>query len=299
MNILLPAMKVILLTGSTDGIGLEAAKLLVGAGHYVLVHGRNPSKLKAVGEQLSALASSNATGGKVDTYQADFSNLQQVQDMASSILKDHEHIDVLVNNAGVFKSAITNVDLGNNIQVDQRLVVNTIAPYLLTKRLLPIISSQGGRIVNLSSAAQAHVDLNCLTGGVTGGGKAPPRALSHSEAYAQSKLGILQWTNALAQDLQAATGPEKGIVATAVNPASLIGTKMVQEAYGITTGKDLSIGADIIVQACLSKRFERASGKYFDNDVGDFRPPHPDGSSPQKNKSVQAALDHLLEHLGY
>ena len=47
--------KTILLTGATDGIGLETAKILVSQGHTVLVHGRNPTKLEGVAKMLSAL----------------------------------------------------------------------------------------------------------------------------------------------------------------------------------------------------------------------------------------------------
>lgn len=49
--------KTILITGSTDGIGLETAKLLYSQGHHVLLHGRSPTKLEAAEETLSALPS--------------------------------------------------------------------------------------------------------------------------------------------------------------------------------------------------------------------------------------------------
>ena len=55
--------KTILITGSTDGIGLEAAKMLVSAGHRILLHGRNPAKLEMTEKMLSA----RPEGGLVDT----------------------------------------------------------------------------------------------------------------------------------------------------------------------------------------------------------------------------------------
>lgn len=113
-------------------------------------------------------------------------------------------------------------------------------------------------MVNLSSAAQAPVDLNALRGTV---------ALDDMGAYAQSKLAITIWTQALAK-----SHPD-GPAFIAVNPGSLLASKMVREGFGIA-GNDLGIGADILCRAALSDEFASASGKYFDNDNGQFAPPH-------------------------
>ena len=66
--------KTILVTGSTDGIGLETAKALYEQGHTVLLHGRNAQKIAAAREAVSATAGS----GEVDIYQADLSRLDDV-----------------------------------------------------------------------------------------------------------------------------------------------------------------------------------------------------------------------------
>ena len=146
--------KTILLTGATDGIGLETAKMLVAMGHRVLVHGRNPQKLAAVEKTLTKLAG----GGSVESYVADLSRMADVEALASAVTEQHEKLDVLINNAGVFKTADTVTADG----LDVRFVVNTIAPYLLTQRLLPLLGKTG-RVINLSSAAQAPVNLQALT----------------------------------------------------------------------------------------------------------------------------------------
>lgn len=263
--------KTILLTGATDGIGLAAAKILVEGGHKVLLHGRNQAKLDGVKKMLSA----GAGDGQIESYTADLSVMAEVEAFAAAVVKDHDKIDVLINNAGVFKTPDTTSPDG----LDIRFAVNTIAPYLLTQRLMPLLG-RSSRVVNLSSAAQASVDLKALSG--QGG------ALADNAAYAQSKLAITMWSKALAKTL-ANNGP----IVVAVNPGSLLGTKMVKDAYGIPGG-DIQIGADIIVRAALSAEFADASGKYFDNDADQFAPPHPDALDAKKCARVVSTIEDWL-----
>ena len=67
--------KIILITGSTDGIGLEAAKTLVSQGCHVLIHGRNPEKLDETKKMLSGLPDN----GRVESYVADLSRMVDVE----------------------------------------------------------------------------------------------------------------------------------------------------------------------------------------------------------------------------
>lgn len=262
--------KTILVTGATDGIGLETSKRLVALGHRVLLHGRSVKKLQAVTESLP----STATNANSDTYAADFSRVREVEQLARSVAANHPKLDVLINNAGVF---MTSDPVGPN-GLDLRFVVNTIAPYLLTKRLLPTIRTDG-RVINLSSAAQSPVDLEALAG---------KRRLTDGEAYAQSKLAITMWS----RDLSETIGSE-GPAIIAVNPASFLGSKMVKEAYGLA-GKNLGIGADVLTRAALDEEFATASGQYFDNDCGCFTTPHPDALDDAKCNEIVQAIETVL-----
>ena len=262
--------KTILITGATDGIGFETAKMLVEAGHTVLIHGRSPDKLKATEQALKDISGADA----ISTYRTDLSRFAEVIGLAEAVSLQHSTLDVLINNAGVYNTASPMTDDG----LDSRFVVNTLAPYLLTRKLLPLLGSSS-RVVNVSSAAQAPVDLNALKGGVP---------LSDNAAYAQSKLAITMWTRHLATHLRT-DGPK----IVAVNPASLLGSKMVKEAYGMEGG-DLRIGADILSRAALSDEFSNASGKYFDNDRGQFADPHPDALSDAKCTALVEVMDTLL-----
>lgn len=259
--------KTILVTGSTDGIGLEAARTLVSLGHHVLIHGRNPAKLAEVERSIRALPGD----GRVDSFVADLSVLADAESLATAVRARHTTLDVVINNAGVFRTSDTSTPDG----LDVRFAVNTIAPYVLTRRLLPLLDPLG-RVVNVSSAAQAPVDLHALTGRAR---------LSDGEAYAQSKLALTMWSRHVAGALD--TG---GPAVIAVNPGSLLGTKMVKEGYGIT-GADVRIGADILARAALADEFSAASGSYYDNDAGQFGSPHPDALDPDKCQAVVDALE--------
>ncbi len=236
--------KTILITGSTDGIGLLTAQKLAADGHRVLLHGRNARKLETAAQQVGEVAG---------MYRADLSVMSDVVEMADAIKADHDRLDVLINNAGILKTPNAQTASGRDI----RFEVNTIAPFVLTQRLLPIMRKDG-RVVNLSSAAQAPVDTSAMLSF---------RPMGDMDAYAQSKLAITIWTAEMAKEM-----PD-GPVFVSVNPGSLLASKMVKEGFGIA-GNDLSIGADILVRAAVSDEFASATGKYFDNDSGAFAPPH-------------------------
>ncbi len=259
--------KTILITGSTDGIGLLTAKTLASAGHRVLLHGRSSEKLEKA---------ANEVGGDTESYVADLSRMDDVKSLAADILKNHEQLDAIINNAGVFKVGQTQTAEGHDV----RFMVNTFAPYALTRALLPILP-KNARIVNLSSAAQAPVDIDALHG---------RKRVSDMDAYAQSKLAITIWSQEMAKEL--VDGP----LVVSVNPASLLASKMVKEGFGVE-GKDMQIGADILCEATLGDSFADASGKYFDNDIGAFSQPHAAalnaGHCAEVMQAIEAAVNQL------
>ncbi|MBT2336590.1 SDR family NAD(P)-dependent oxidoreductase [Variovorax paradoxus] len=120
----------VFITGSSDGLGQAAAKTLLGQGHEVVVHVRSQARMPAVKELLDQGAI--ATTG-------DLSDLAQIRDLARQV-NAIGRMDAVVHNAGVASGS-------------QLLVVNTVAPYLLTaliqrpQRLIYLSSSmhKGGR----------------------------------------------------------------------------------------------------------------------------------------------------------
>jgi NAD(P)-dependent dehydrogenase (short-subunit alcohol dehydrogenase family) len=262
--------KTILITGATDGIGLATAKMLSEQGHHLLIHGRNIEKLTHVEKLLSE----TPNAGEVTSYIADLSNLSEVIALADEIKSQHNHLDVLINNAGVFKANNPITPEG----LDVRFVVNTIAPYLLTKQLLSLFDEEG-RVVNLSSAAQAKVDIQALKGG---------HILTDMEAYAQSKLAITMWTASIGKK-QLSQWP----IVIAVNPGSLLASKMVKEGFGVE-GADINIGAKVLRDMTLESDVMNHSGEYFDNDSGQYSKPHIEGSDQHKIAAVVLAIEEVI-----
>ena len=256
--------KNILITGSTDGIGKLAALNLAKAGHHVYLHGRDADKLDSVIVEVKAVATGTAVD-YIDGFVADFSDLNAVRDMAAEVNKKLSKLDVLINNAGIYTTSSPVTKDG----LDVRFVVNYLAPYVLTNALLPLLKkSNKARIVNLSSAAQAPISYPAFAGN---------ERLDDKDAYAQSKLALTMWSMDLAD-----TVADDNINVIAVNPGSLLNTKMVDEAYG-KYWSSADKGANILTELTISDEFANDTGKYFDNDIkdgangdarGEFGQPH-------------------------
>ena len=263
--------KTILITGSTDGIGLETAKMLGSQGHCVLLHGRDPAKL----ENAEQAVLEEAKAARVECYIADLSRKEDVEALAQSVTEKHTRLDALINNAGVFLTPKTVTPEG----LDVRFVVNTIAPYLLMQRLLPLLGTSG-RVINVSTAAQSTVEMEALAG---------EYPLPDGSAYAQSKLALTMWSHYMADSFKV-----DGPVIIAVNPGSMLASKLIKEAFADVKGGDLRKGADILTRAALSDEFADASGEYFNNDSGKFTVPHPHILDLQKSEEVVRIIETLL-----
>lgn len=262
--------KKILITGSTDGIGKLAALKLAKEGHEIFLHGRNGDKLQKVVAELVELTDNELITGFV----ADFSDFNAIDEMSEKILSKIDKLDVLINNAGVFKSKNTFAENG----LDLRFMVNYFAPYLLTKKLLPIIiKGGGGKIINLSSAAQAPFTAETLRGDV----KIPEQV-----AYAQSKLALTAWSFDLAKELDTVT-------VIAVNPGSLLNTNMVKEGYGYHWSP-ADKGADILYDLAVDPRYAGETGKYFDNDRGAFGKAHEDAYDVAETEELLQTTEAIL-----
>ena len=262
--------KTIVITGSTDGIGKLTALKLAKEGHTVYVHGRSEAKVNAVVTEIKEASNHQNIKGFV----ADFSDLEAVSKLAEQIKKEIPKIDVLINNAGVLKSK----EAQNEDGLDIRMVVNYLAPNILTHAILSNIkNSETPRIINLSSVAQAPVSEAVLTG---------KEKVSVDYSYAQSKLALTMWSFSLAKQ-------EPSITIIAVNPGSLLNTKMANEAYG-QYWSPAEKGVNILYDLALSEGHNNDSGKYFDNDKGHFSPAHANAYDDDKIHRLLATTTRIL-----
>jgi NAD(P)-dependent dehydrogenase (short-subunit alcohol dehydrogenase family) len=157
-------MSRVFITGSSDGLGLMAAQLLVELGHAVVLHARNPERAR------TAQASVPAAEGIVTGDLASIAETRSVAEQVNRL----GHFDAVIHNAGVgYREPHVETDDG----LPRVFAVNTLAPYILT-----VLISRPGRLVYLSSGMHQSADANLQD--ITW----KKRRWQGAQAYAESKL---------------------------------------------------------------------------------------------------------------
>ncbi|MDR2901357.1 MAG: SDR family NAD(P)-dependent oxidoreductase [Treponema sp.] len=137
--------KIILITGATSGIGKAAAKALAQQGHTVILHGRNKTKTESLCEEIK----SESGNTNIDILLGDMFLLSDVKKMADEFKAKYQKLDVLINNAGGTMGKTREV---TNENMEKTIVLNLLAPFLLTELLLGVMAqSSDARIINVSS----------------------------------------------------------------------------------------------------------------------------------------------------
>jgi retinol dehydrogenase-14 len=179
--------KTIIITGASDGIGLEAASQLAAQGHHVVLVGRNPAKLADAVERVT----SESPGVAVESFVVDFAVLDDVRRLAAQLLAAYPRIDVLVNNAGtVYDKRSLTVD-----GYESTFAVNHLAPFLLTELLFDrLVASGPARIVTTASVGHYRGTMDFDDLGFE-------RGYQIMRAYSRSKLANVMYTRTLAERL--------------------------------------------------------------------------------------------------
>ena len=162
--------KTILITGSTDGIGLLTAKKLSMLGNKILLHGRNKNKLIAISKMLN----------NAPIYEADFSDMAAVEDMSQKILLKNKSIDVLINNAG-------NMYRGNIDELEESKLIEIFNSNVISGMLL---------LGKAKQYLRATEGVNIFIGSVHN-----RRAFPGASPYAATKGALETLTRVLAAEL--------------------------------------------------------------------------------------------------
>ncbi len=237
---LAPQDQVILITGSTGGLGREVAMVLAGTGAHIIVHGRDQERGLEVVEEIE-----RGGVGSASFHAADLASFEEVRAFAETILAEYDRLDVLVNNAGIWldeEERILSED-GHELH----LQVNYLSTFLLTHMLLPMLEeSAPARIVNVSSVAQTPLDFD---------DPSMDSGYSDSRAYAQSKLAQVLFTYDLADALEGT-----GISVNALHPATMMDTGMVL-SRGAEPRSSVEEGRDAVVHLVTAP--DLGTGQYF------------------------------------
>lgn len=266
----------ILVTGSTDGIGLATAAGLLDRGHDVVLHGRTERRLA----DTPASPEIARYRDSVTTIHGDLASLNDVDRMTGEIIDRFPDLQILINNAGVMtaqrKESVDGYELN--------LAVNHLAHMLLTVRLVDLLRANGdrdggGRIVNVASMVHEYSRINWddlhFREGYDG-----------QEAYGQSKVANVMFTRVLAKKLGGTDnrntddrdvgrgGPgnndaepvrrtaREALTVNALHPG-VIDTKLLHVYYG--GGAPPAQGARTSIYLATSPEVIGITGRYFSN----------------------------------
>lgn len=235
-------MNTILVTGATDGIGLETARQLAGLGHEVILHSRDAQKALRAADTIRL----SVPDAKLQTACADLSDLGQVVQMAQELNARLPRLDVLLHNAGVYmRQRQLSAD-----GFEMTMAVNYFAPFVLTRWLLPLLKqSADARVVMVSSVAHqsGRIEFDNMNA---------EREFDAYHAYANSKLADTLFTNALA-------AREPGLCSNSLHPG-VIDTKLLHTGFNMQ-GDTLQNGARTSLYLAISPEVRGVSGSYFED----------------------------------
>ncbi|MFI6723507.1 SDR family NAD(P)-dependent oxidoreductase [Streptomyces sp. R-74717] len=238
--------KTVLITGTTQGLGRHVALDLAAKGAALLLHGRDRGRL----DEIAAEVRASAPDVPVRTYLADLADLDQVLAMAARILDAESRLDVLVNNVAIgFGTDHTRREVSRQGH-ELRFAVNYLAPHLLTRELLPLLTASApARVVNVASVGQAPIDFDDVM---------LERGYGGVDAYCRSKLAMIMWTFDLAAELV-----DSGVTVNTLHPAHLMDTQGVRDS-GLTPAVGIDEGVRPTVRLVTDPALETVTGKYFD-----------------------------------
>jgi NAD(P)-dependent dehydrogenase (short-subunit alcohol dehydrogenase family) len=242
-------MPTALVTGSSDGIGLETARGLLARAWTVLLHGRNPARAASAAQALSG------GPGTVVPVSGDLASMDAVRDLGRQTLGAAPSLDCLILNAGVYESKRSLTADG----FERTMAINHFAHVLLFSLLQKgLARAAAPRVLWLSSGLHqgAALDLDDLD---------LARGWSGGRAYGASKLA-----NAVCAAEAARRSPVPGLLSFSLHPG-VVHTKLLTQNFG-GGGVPVAEGAKTSLHCATAAGLERFQGGYF----SDSAPRKPD-----------------------
>jgi len=250
--------KVMVVTGATNGIGEAAAIELASQGHRVGIVGRNPAKADKTEARIKAVTP-DAT---VDVFIGDLAVMSEVHKVADQILDRYDHIDVLINNAGIQLQQQRQTSEG----LPEMIAVNYLAPWLLTQLLRDrLVDSAPARVV--VTASEAHrigwtIDPDTI---LTDTSPFGPAGIMN--AYGKSKLLDVLFTLELADQLDG-TGVTANCCCPGLVATGLVGSDNAMDRFATALSATPLVrrpdqGARVLVRLATDPAFASRTGEFI------------------------------------
>ncbi|RMF92335.1 MAG: SDR family oxidoreductase, partial [Candidatus Schekmanbacteria bacterium] len=245
--------KIVLITGADGGIGRETTKGIARKGARIIMACINKEEALPVCEEIKRDTGNN----DIEIMEIDLSRLDSVRHFADDFSKKFDHLDVLINNAGIFTMERKETADGFELTMG----INYFGPFLLTNLLLPLLKkSHSARIVNVSSNAfmQGKINIDDIN---------MKKGFQGFKAYSASKYAVVLFTRELAERLKGSN-----VTVNAVHPGH-VATNIwtFEKGYMAYVSKILKRfmatpeeGAKTSIYVATSEEVEGISGEYFE-----------------------------------
>lgn len=200
--------KLAVITGADGGMGTEITRAVVRAGYRVIMACYDPAKAEAKRRMLAE----NTGNTDIEVRGIDLASLASVAAFADRLLQEGTPLALLMNNAGTMETGRHITEDG----LERTVSVNYVGPYLLTRKLLPLMG-EGSRVVNMVSCTYAIGRLDFPDFFLQG----KKGAFWRIPIYSNTKLALMLFTIELARRVK-----ERGIVVNAADPG-IVSTNII------------------------------------------------------------------------
>lgn len=240
--------KVCVVTGANAGIGKETSIGLAKLGATVVMVCRDAGRAEKALREIKHQSGSD----RVELMICDLASQKSIRRFADDFKQQHDRLDVLVNNAGVFLRQRSLTEDG----IESTFAINHIGYFLVTNLLLDLMKKSAARIVNVASAAHRYGKLDVNAWVIA-------REYSAFGAYANSKLANVLFTYELARRLEVTEVTANCLHPGAVASNLFRGLPGILEAIIKLVTISPERGARTSIYLASSPEVEGITGKYF------------------------------------